>query len=516
MRLPATPGWDPLALVVCGPFPLLAAGPGSGFPPLLAGGGPLVVVVGGPSPLLAEGPGWVFLRHSWLRAPGAVPRHSWLGSTGRGGGCFCGVGRGVSRVVLVLVARRVHVVSVLVCVLCVRGVCVGGGAGAGVPSVCVCVCVRVRVWCVGGLWLPVLASPGWGLLLVLVGLWLVCAVMVPRDSWRRLLSVIPPNSWLDFAPGGGGCSSPLLAEGPGAVPRHSWLGSAGGGGMWSLATPGCGSWLRLPATPGWGLPVAVGCFVRVGVSRVVCVCGVSGCACWSCCCVFCVFVVSVLLVVWCGGVVWVCLPHALVCVVACAWCAIGLWLLVPASFAWGLRPVFVWVWLACAVGPPPLLAEGPGCSAPPLLAGVCRCVVVVGPSPLLAGGFGCGAPPLLAGVRHRLWWVVPCHSWPRAAGVVSRHSWLGSAGCGGGGSLATPACGPRGALLLSPGVCVCVLCGALCWCGWCALVLRGVVAVCVCVCVRCVVCGVCHTWFGSRRRSTWSRPKSRKRGPLDV
>ena len=39
----------------------------------------------------------------------------------------------------------------------------------------------------------------------------------------------------------------------GAVPRQSWLGSAGGGGVWSLATSGCGSGLRFPATPGWGV-----------------------------------------------------------------------------------------------------------------------------------------------------------------------------------------------------------------------------------------------------------------------
>ena len=43
----------------------------------------------------------------------------------------------------------------------------------------------------------------------------------------------------------------------GAVPRHSWLGSAGGGGVWSLATPGCGSRLRFPATSGWGGPLVV-------------------------------------------------------------------------------------------------------------------------------------------------------------------------------------------------------------------------------------------------------------------
>ena len=121
MRFPTTPGWGPLAVVVCGRLPFLVAGPGCGSPPLLAGGGPLVVVVGGPSPLLAEGPGWVFLRHSWLWASGAVPCHFWLGSAGRGGGCFCGVGWGAF-VLCVVVARRVSVVSVPVCVWCVRGV----------------------------------------------------------------------------------------------------------------------------------------------------------------------------------------------------------------------------------------------------------------------------------------------------------------------------------------------------------------------------------------------------------
>ena len=60
------------------------------------------------------------------------------------------------------------------------------------------------------------ATPGWFPLPVVVG--------APRHSWLRA---------------------------PAAVPRHSWLGSAGGGGVWSLATTGCGSRLRFPATPGW-------------------------------------------------------------------------------------------------------------------------------------------------------------------------------------------------------------------------------------------------------------------------
>ena len=198
----------------------------------------------------------------------AVPRHSWLGPAGGGGAwrVVCGVW----------------------CVVC------GGG--------------------------------------VLVGLWLW---LIPRHSWRRFLCSTPRHSWLGFDAGGGGRSSPLLAEGPGrgfppllagvrwrprcvvglwlmcgvvgpsppladfpvcysppllagfrcrwwcAVSRHSWLGPAGGGGAWcvvcgvrrwcvggvvggvwcgwSLATPGGGSCVLLPATPGWvSLPVVVG------------------------------------------------------------------------------------------------------------------------------------------------------------------------------------------------------------------------------------------------------------------
>ena len=83
MRFPAVPGWGPLIAVVGGPSPLLAEVFWCGSLPILAGvrcrcwlvipchswlrarvrfpappgWGPLVVVVGGPSPLHAEGPG---------------------------------------------------------------------------------------------------------------------------------------------------------------------------------------------------------------------------------------------------------------------------------------------------------------------------------------------------------------------------------------------------------------------------------------------------------------------------
>ena len=203
---------------------------------------------------------------------------------------------------------------------------------------------------------------------------------------------------------------------PGAVPRQSWLGSAGGGGVWSLATPGCGCWLRFSATPGWGLPSAVvlggpspllaegpvsvflrhsrpwvsgavprlswlgsagcggGCFRGVGwgVSRVVCACGAapargvcagvcglcSWCLCWWWC--------------GCGCAFRVCLCVC-VCVCVCA-CVVCWWrvVVVPCFPRLGLFLALVGMGLVCAVvGPSPLLAEVPVCDSPPLLAGFC-------------------------------------------------------------------------------------------------------------------------------------------------
>ena len=143
---------------------------------------------------------------------------------------------------------------------------------------------------------------------------------------------------------------------------------------------------------------------------------------------------------------------------------------------------------------------------------------VVGPSPLLAEGPGCSSPPLLAGVCRLWWWLVARHSRLRVVVAVPRHSWLGFAAGSGWWSLATPGRGPwvwfpatpgsgppvvvvgaRSPLLaVGPGlpfsvalVCVCVLCGASCWCGWCAGVVCGVLGVCVCVCA----CDVCFVGY---------------------
>ena len=78
-------------VVLC-PSPILAEGPGCSPPPFLARG--RCWCSAGFSPILAEGPNcssppflagvcrwcwWVVPHQSWLRALGAVPRHSWLG-----------------------------------------------------------------------------------------------------------------------------------------------------------------------------------------------------------------------------------------------------------------------------------------------------------------------------------------------------------------------------------------------------------------------------------------------------
>ena len=136
--LPVLAGWSPCASLgvlssvpsgwgVWPPFVLLAGGlvavgcfRAPPLPPLFffSGGGPacsflclpwagartvagvwcgwsLATPGGGSCVLLPATPGWVSLlvvvrgsRHSWLRVPGAVPRHSWLGSAG-GGGVWC-------------------------------------------------------------------------------------------------------------------------------------------------------------------------------------------------------------------------------------------------------------------------------------------------------------------------------------------------------------------------------------------------------------------------------------------
>ena len=193
MRFAATPGWGLLAAVVCGCLPLLAAGPGCGSLPLLAG---------------VRRPWW------WPNPWGGVGGFSW---------CVC-LWRGA----------------------CARGVCAGvcvvcswGWRGCGcVVRVCWCVCV-----CVCGVWRLVFLAGAccW------CGCWCGWCVLwlVPRHYWRRFLGAIPRHSWLGFAAGGGGCSSPLLAEGPtcGSSDSPGWgpLAAVVCGRLPFLAGPRCGS-----------------------------------------------------------------------------------------------------------------------------------------------------------------------------------------------------------------------------------------------------------------------------------
>ena len=437
MRFPATPGWGPLAAMVCGVRRWCVGG-------VVAGvwcGWSLATPGGGSCVLLPATPGWVSLpvvvrgpRHSWLRVPGAVPRHSWRASAG-GGGVWCAAvvcWWGCGWCVVWLVPR--HSWRRFLCATPRHswlGFAAGGGGrsspllaeGPGRGSPPPLAGVRWRRWCVvcgGG---------------VFVGLWLVCGVVgpspllaevlvcysppllarfcclvvgVPRHSWRRVPGAVPRHSWLGFAVGGGVwcvvcgvlcgggvlvglwlvCGvvgpSPLLAEVPVCYSppllarfRCRW--------WWAfLATPGGGSRVRFPATPGWGPLAAVVC----GVRR------------------------------WCVG--WV---------VAGVWC--GWSLATPGGGSGVLLPATPGSVLLPGGGrSSPLLAEGPRRGSPPLLAGFrCRrwcvvcgvwCVVcgggvlvglwlvcgVVGPSPLLAEVPVCYSPPLLARFRCRWWCAV--------------------------------------------------------------------------------------------------------------
>ena len=228
---------------------------------------------GGSCVLLPATPGWVSL-------PVVLggPRQSWLGSAG-GGGVWCVVCGG----------------GVLVGLWLVCGVV---GASPLLAEVPVCYSPPLLAGFRCRWWWAVPATPGWGpSAALLCGVWCVALVcwwgcgwcvvwLVPRHSWRRFLCATSRHSWLGFAAGGGGRSPPLLA----GVRLRRWCVVCGvwcvvcGGGVlvglglvcglwrwcvvgvvvgvwcgWSLATPGGGPWVLLPATPGWvSLPVVVG------------------------------------------------------------------------------------------------------------------------------------------------------------------------------------------------------------------------------------------------------------------
>ena len=198
-------------------------------------------------------PGWVSLsavpgapRHSWLRVPGAVSRHSWLGSAG-GGGVWCAA-----------------VVCWWGCDWCV--VMVGPSPLLAEVPVCYSPPLLARFRC--RWWWAFLATPGGGsrarfpatpgrvsLLAVVCGVWcVVCGVR------RWCVGGVVAGVWCGWSlatPGGGSCvllpatlgcvSLPVVVGVPrhswrgvaGAVPRHSWLGFAVGGGVWCVV---CGVW----------------------------------------------------------------------------------------------------------------------------------------------------------------------------------------------------------------------------------------------------------------------------------
>ena len=312
-------------------------------------------------------------------------------------------------------------------VACVR---VASSSGRGSPCVSVSVARCVRAWClcwcvVCGLWCVVCGRG------VLVGLWLVCGVVGPSP----VLAEAPV------------CYSPPLLAGFRcrwwcAVPRHSWLGFrcrqwcvvcgvwcvvcgvrrwcvagvvAGVWCGWSLATPGRGSCVLLPATPGWvSLPVVVGgprhswLSAPGAVPRHSWLGSARG-----------------------GGMWW-----------GCSWCVV---LLVPRhSWRRFLCATPRHSWLGSAAGGGVWFPATPGWG---LLAAVLRgvwCVVC---------GVWCAAVVCWWGCGWCAVWLVPRHSWRRFLCATPRHSWLGFAAGGGGRSSPLLAEGPgRGSPPLLAGV----------------------------------------------------------------
>ena len=159
----------------------------------------------------------------------ATPCHSWLGFAAGGGGRSPPLLAGVRW-------RRC-------CVVCGGGVLVGLWLVCGVvgPSpllaaVPVCYSPPLLAGFRCRWWWTVPATPGWGPLAAVV-----CGLsFVVFGVWRWCVGGVAAGVWCGWSlatPGGGSCV--LLPATPGWVslpvvvggPRHSWLGSAGGGGV---------------------------------------------------------------------------------------------------------------------------------------------------------------------------------------------------------------------------------------------------------------------------------------------
>ena len=276
--VPATPGWGPLAAVVCGVWCVLCG--------VLVGLW-LVCGVVGPSPLPAEVP----VCYSPTLLAGFRCRWWWAVPATPGWGPLPAVVCGVW------------------CVVCGGGVLVGLWLVCGVvgPSpllaeVPVCYSPPLLAGFRCRWWWAVPATPGWGpRAAVVCGVWCVAVVcwwgcgwcvvwLVPRHSWRRFLCATPRHSWLGFAAAGGGRFPPLLA----GIRLLRRCVVCGGGvlvGLWLVCgvvgpspllaeVPVCYSppllagfrcrwWWAVPATPGWG-PLAAsvcGVWCVVGVPR---------------------------------------------------------------------------------------------------------------------------------------------------------------------------------------------------------------------------------------------------------
>ena len=445
--VPATPGWGPLAAVVCGVWRWCV------------GCWSLATPGGGSCVLLPATPGWVSLpavvrgvrcvvcgvwraavacvvglwlvwlvpRHSWRRFLCATPRHSWLGFAAGGGGrsppllagvrwrrwcVVCGGG-------VLVVGPSPLLAEVPVCYSppllagfrCRWWWAVPATPGWGPLAAVVC---GVWRWCVGcwslatpggGSCVLLPATPGWvslpavprGVRCVVCGVWraaVACVVglwlvwLVPGHSWRRFLCATPRHSWLGFAAGGGGRSPPLLA----GVRWRRWCVVCGGGVLvvgpspLLAEVPVCYS---PPLLAGfrcrwwWAVPATPGWGPLAAV-----VCGV-----WR----------------WCVGCWSLATPGGGSCVLLPATPG---WVSLPAVVR-GVRCVVCGVWRAACGG------------------GVCGGFVagVVGPSPLLAEVPVCYSPPLLAGFRCRWWWAVPATpGWGPLAAVVCG-VWRWCVGC---------------------------------------------------------------------------------------
>ena len=430
---PATPGWGPLAALLCGVWCVAVV--------CWWGCGWCVV--------------WLVPRHSWRRFLCATPRQSWLGFAASGGG----------RSPPLLAGVRLRRWCVVCGVWCVAVVC-GWGCGW-----CVVWLVPRHSWrrflCAtprhswlgfasggGGRSPPLLAGVRWRRCCVVCGVWRWCVGGVVAGVWC---------GWSLATPGGGSCV--LLPATPGWVslpvvvggPRHSWLGSTCGGGVWcvvcgvwrwcvggvvagvwcgwSLATPGGGSCVLLPASLGWvSLPVVV------GGPRHSWLGSVGGVAVW---CVVCGTGVLVGLRLACGvvgpspllAVVPVCYSPPLLAGFRCqvvggprhSWlgsaCGGGVWCVVCGVWRWCVGGVVAGVWCGWSLATPGggscvLLPATPGWVSLPLVVG--------GPRHSWLGSFGGGGVWCVVGV--------PRHSWRRFLCATPRHSWLGFAAAGGGRS----------------------------------------------------------------------------------